>query len=55
MNAKIEISGVLEYRDADGNVIKTIEVTGALAVPESDEVQRDLEADHGLDDCERSE
>jgi hypothetical protein len=55
MAAKIQISGVLEYRDAEGNVIKTVDVSGALAVPETDEVNLELEADHGLDDCERSE
>jgi hypothetical protein len=55
MAAKIQISGVLEYRDAEGNVIKTVDVSGALAVPETDEVKLELEADHGLDNCERSE
>jgi len=52
MTAKIGISGVLEYRDAEGNVIKTVEVSGALAVPGLDEI---LETKDGLDDCERSE
>jgi hypothetical protein len=57
MAAKIQISGVLEYRDAAGNVIKTVDVSGALAIPETDEVKRELEleADHGLVNCERSE
>jgi hypothetical protein len=54
MTAKIQISGVLEYRDAEGNVIKTVDVSGALAVPET-ELNPEPEADNGLDDCERSE
>jgi hypothetical protein len=53
MTAKIGISGVLEYRDAEGNVIKTVEVSGALAVPGLDETN--LETKDGLDDCARSE
>lgn len=45
VNAKLDVSFVLECRDKDGNVLKTIPVTGALEVPLSEEKEA-----HGLDD-----
>jgi hypothetical protein len=34
---RVAVSGVLEYRDKDGNVIKTVEVTGSLPIQGEDD------------------
>lgn len=48
INARLGIAGTLECRDADGNIIKTIEFTGSLPL--------DLSNEQGADDgADRSE
>jgi hypothetical protein len=45
---RVAVSGVLEYKDKDGNVIKTVEVSGSLPIQQG--------ADDGVDDdSERSQ
>lgn len=34
MGAKLGLSGVLEYRDKDGNLLKTVEISGAIPLSE---------------------
>lgn len=51
ITARLGIAGVLECRDADGNVIKTIELLGSL--PLTDEQAQQLQgATDGTDDSE---
>ena len=52
MAAKLEIRGAFECRDADGNVIKTIELQGSI--PLTDEQAQELSkgAEDGADDSE---
>jgi hypothetical protein len=43
---RVAVTGVLEYRDKDGNVIKTVEVTGSLPIQgEDDGVDNDRQHD----------
>jgi hypothetical protein len=39
---RVAVTGVLEYKDKDGNVIKTVEVSGSLPIQQG--------ADDGVDD-----
>ena len=32
--AKLAISGTIEYRDADGNIIKTVPINGSIPLEE---------------------
>jgi hypothetical protein len=34
INMQVGVSGVLEFRDADGNLIKTVEVNAVIPVTE---------------------
>jgi hypothetical protein len=43
---RVAVTGVLEYKDKDGNVIKTVEVTGSLPIQgEDDGVDNDRQHD----------
>ena len=50
---KLLLSGSLEFRDKDGNVLKVVEMRGAIPLDSEGvaEAQKLMEGQHGTDDC----
>lgn len=44
---KVSVSGTLEFRDANGNVIETVEMAGSLPLANTDEVGENDGVDNG--------
>lgn len=59
VGARIGIAGTFEFKDKDGNVLKTMEISGSvplestgMSVEQAQEfINQQKEADHGRDDC----
>lgn len=58
LGARLGLSGTLVYKDAAGNVLKTVEMTGSvplsdtgLTVEQAQELITTQEPHHGSDDC----
>lgn len=49
ISARVQVCGTLEFKDAQGNVVKTIEFKGAAPLTQ------EQENEDGMDDCERGQ
>lgn len=56
MTARLRISGVFECRDKDGNLLKTIEMHGAIPLESAQQIEQARTLiNEGADDGDRSE
>lgn len=59
VGARLNLSGTLEWRDKDGNILKTTTISGSvpleetgLTLEQAQELITRKEADNGRDDCQ---